>query len=249
MGIFEKLLQQLRLGTRSLSRRRDVGRGGVVSRTFVCGDVASFAQLTARLGDEGALDAIQRSLRIVCDEAATRGGRALELRGDGFLLAFRSPRAAIRCAVAIQRALEAERADGPDGAMELRMAVHTGEVLRCADRFVGRNLIVAFRLLEQAEASQILLSSPLRPFVPHAWRYCLTVERSFRPRGLHERVRFAGIDWSRTLPDPSGFLGGRARPLVVRRAGAANPGGGAREAPARRRAFSGSLAAGRPQEG
>jgi class 3 adenylate cyclase len=245
MGIIDRL----RRSARFLSSRRDLGRGGVASRTFVCGDVASFALLTKRIGDERALDAIQRILRVVRHEADTEGGRALELRGDGFLLAFRSPRAAIRCSVAIQRALEVDRAVGPDEEMELRMAVHSGEVLRCANRFVGRNLIIVFRLLEQAEAGQILISSPVRPFVPHGWRYCLSVERSFRPRGLHDRVRFAGIDWARTLPPPGGCGGAPAGPRGVGGGGAANRGGGGREAPARKRAFGGPLAADRPQEG
>jgi class 3 adenylate cyclase len=237
------LLETLRRSARFLSGRRDLGRGGVVSRTFVCGEFASSALLLQRIGDERVLDAIQRLLRIVCDEADAHGGRTVERRGDGFLIAFRSPRAAIRCSVAIQRALDVARSEGPDAEVELRMAVHGGEVMRCSNRFVGRNLIIAFRLLEQADAGQILVSSPLRSCVPHGWRYCLSVERSFRPRGLHERVRFAGIDWARTLPDPSGFLGGRARPLAVRRAGAANRGGGGREASARKRSLGGLLAA------
>jgi class 3 adenylate cyclase len=226
------IIRDLRRVVRSLSPRRDIGRGGVVARTFVCGDVASFAPLTQRLGDTRALDTIQRLLRIVLDEATARGGRDLEVRGDGFLLAFRSAPAAIRCSVAIQRALEVDRRERADDGVELRMAVHNGEVLRCGTRFFGRNLIVAFRLLDQAEPGEILVSSPVRPFVPHSWRYCLSVERSFQPRGLASAVRFARVDWARTLPDPSGFLGDRARPLKSRRAGAANRGQGDDEAPA-----------------
>ena len=217
MSVFKNLHHALR----SFSPRREIGRGGVVSRTFVCGDVASFAALTERLGDPGALDAIRRMLKTVNSEAAVRGGRDLELRGDGFLLAFRSPPAAVRCAVAIQRGLESDREANPSEPVEVRMAVHAGEVLRCGDRFFGRTLIAAFRLLDQAEAGEILVSSPARPHVPHSWRYCLSVERSFEPRGLEGSMRFAQMDWARTLPDPSGFLGGRARPLTVRRAGAA----------------------------
>lgn len=218
------ILKNLRRFVRSLSPRRDIGRGGLVSRTFVCADVASFALLTQRLGDVHALDTVQRVLRIVLDEASARGGRDLEVRGDGFLLAFRSAPAAIRCSVAIQRALEIDRREHVDDGVELRMAVHNGEVLRCGSRFFGRNLIVAFRLLDQAEPGEILVSSPVRPFVPHSWRYCLSVEHRFQPRGLEGAVRFARMDWPRTLPDPSGFLGDRARPLELRRAGAVNRG-------------------------
>lgn len=216
------VIEALRTTLRSLSRRRGISRGGVVSRTFVCGDVVSFAALTQRLGDPRALEAIIRLLRVVNAEAAARGGRDLELRGDGFLLAFRCASAAVRCAVAIQRAIEKDREAHPDEGVQLRIAVHDGEVLRCGERFFGRNLIVAFRLLEQADAGEILVSAPVRAHVPHAWRYCLSVDRTFQPRGLEQSLRFARIDWARTLPDPSGFLGDRARPLMLGRAGAVN---------------------------
>jgi len=241
--------KQLRRFLRFLSPSRDIGRGGVVSRTFVCADVASFALLTQRLGDVRALDTIQRLLRIVLDEASARGGRDLEVRGDGFLLAFRSAPAAIRCSVAIQRALEIDRREHADHGVELRMAVHNGEVLRCGTRFFGRNLILAFRLLDQAEPGEILVSSPVRPFVPHSWRYCLSVERRFQPRGLEGVVRFAHMDWARTLPDPSGFLGDRARPLELRRAGAVNRGPGDDEAPASTRSFAAAPLRARAQGG
>jgi class 3 adenylate cyclase len=182
-----------------LDRRR-----GVVRQTFLCCDVVSFASLTERLGDRRCLDVMRRVIGSVRRLTARHRGRELELRGDCFLIAFATELAALRCGEAIQRALALERAIRPRDAVELRMSIHSGGVLREGKRFFGLSIVIAFRLLEQAQPGEILLSSEVRGRLDETRGLRFGEERSFRPKGLRRDIGFLGLQWSHDA------LGGRA---------------------------------------
>ena len=73
--------------------------------------------------------------------AAGHGGHEVELQGDGFLLAFSSERSALLCAIAIQRAFAAYSEAHPEEPIRVRIGLHTGEVLKDADKFFGKTVI------------------------------------------------------------------------------------------------------------
>src|SRR3989442_891259 len=84
-----------------------------------------------------------------------RDHRGFEVKseGDGFMLAFQSAMQALRCAIAIQREL-AKRNDGAAEPIKLRMGMHTGEVIKEANDFFGKNVILAARIAAQAVGGQ-----------------------------------------------------------------------------------------------
>ena len=83
--------------------------------------------------------------------------------GDGFMLAFSSARRALQCAVSIQQSFEHhEPSQEP---IRVRMGLHTGEAIKDADDFYGRNVILASRVADQAVGGEILVSSLLKELV------------------------------------------------------------------------------------
>jgi adenylate cyclase len=84
----------------------------------------------------------------------THGGRVFKTMGDGFLVEFPSAVQALRCAIAIQTALNAE-IEG----LRLRIGVHQGEVVAEGDDLFGDGIIVAARLEPLAEDGGIVISS------------------------------------------------------------------------------------------
>ncbi len=127
--------------------------------TLAFSDMEGFTSMTERLGDRRAHAVIQRHNSIVRDELARHEGRELELQGDGFLLSFASPREAMRCAVAIQRAFAAHNAAHADEPILVRIGLHTGEAIRDADRFFGLTVILAARVAAEAGGGEIVASS------------------------------------------------------------------------------------------
>jgi len=188
-----------------------------VTQTFVCADLASFSATTERLGDRRMLEVMRRIAKLVRYQIEHFGGRELELRGDCFLLAFTSALAGVRCAIGIQRALKAGNEGHPGEDLEIRIAVHTGDVLRDGDHFFGQSLIVAFRLLEIAGAGEILLSSATQRRVSGHWIGRSATERAFLPKGLRSEIHFAAAEWRHgtdslsSLESTTGVAGGPAR--------------------------------------
>ncbi|MEW9922444.1 adenylate/guanylate cyclase domain-containing protein [Marimonas sp. MJW-29] len=82
---------------------------------------------------------------------AKHGGRLIKSMGDGWIVEFRSATNAAECAISIQS--NEKRAD-----IQLRIGVHTGEVITDGDDIFGDGINIAARLEALAEPGQILLS-------------------------------------------------------------------------------------------
>ena len=68
------------------------------SVTLVFSDMEDYTGMLERLGDLGAHQLVQSHNAIVREHTAAHGGHEVELRGDGFLLAFGSAQRAVQCA-------------------------------------------------------------------------------------------------------------------------------------------------------
>ncbi len=160
-----------------------------VEVTLLFADVAESTELTNRLGDHGAYSLIRRFCAIVRDAVVEHGGEALELRGDGALLAFSSPHAALACALQIQR--ECART----GPLAVRMGLHTGRALRLERGYFGQALILAARVADQARAGEILVSESLRDRVGGREEFRVGARRSLEIKGFPQRMNAFCIEW------------------------------------------------------
>jgi adenylate cyclase len=124
---------------------------------ILAADVVGYSAMVA--ADEPASLARVRALRteIVEPAAAAHDGRLFKTMGDGFLLEFASAVQALRCAIAIQTAVNAQ----PDG-LRLRIGVHQGEVVAEGDDLFGDGVIIAARLEPLAEHGGIVISSRVK---------------------------------------------------------------------------------------
>ena len=124
---------------------------------ILAADVVGYS---AKMGaDDAKTLARVRTLRTEVIEplAATHGGRLFKTTGDGFLVEFPSAVQALRCAIAIQTALNA-----PAEGLRLRIGVHQGEVVAEGDDLFGDGVIVASRLEPLAESGGIVISSRVK---------------------------------------------------------------------------------------
>ncbi len=144
--------------------------------TIVFADLAGSTALHERLDAESAralMDRYYRTLHAVVD---AHGGTVVKLLGDGVMVAFGVPRVAeddairaVRAAVGMQQAFRT-LADGQAaalGAMSLRVAVNTGEVVVSGahDDVVGDPVNVAARLQQEAHDGDVLIGEATRRLV------------------------------------------------------------------------------------
>jgi adenylate cyclase len=90
---------------------------------------------------------------------AVYGGRVINVAGDSLLAAFPTVPDAVRCAVEVQRRIQARNAELPlHRRMQFRVGIEFGEVLVENGRFYGECVNVATRVQEIAAPGRICLT-------------------------------------------------------------------------------------------
>jgi class 3 adenylate cyclase len=164
------------------------------SVTLMFSVMVAFTEMTERLGDHRAREVIREHNTIVRQQLAAHGGHEVELRGDGFLLAFREPARALRCALAIQREL-ASRNESAEQSIRIRMGLHTGQALKDADKFFGLTVILAARIAAQAEGGEILVSAAFRELTEAESGLRFSAPREITLKGISEPQRLYAVEW------------------------------------------------------
>ena len=127
-----------------VARRSDVPTGTV---TFVATDMVGHTGLLRR-GSEFYAAVLEEHDRLLRNQFSTTG-HVVDAVGDSLLAAFRRPKDAVRAAADAQEALAS--GDWPTGGRpDVRMGVHTGEVVRTESRYIGFTLVRALRVCAAA---------------------------------------------------------------------------------------------------
>jgi class 3 adenylate cyclase/tetratricopeptide (TPR) repeat protein/tRNA A-37 threonylcarbamoyl transferase component Bud32 len=163
--------------------------------TLMFSDVEGFTEMTERLGDAAMHELMQVHHGIVREQIAAHGGHEVELRGDGFLLAFGGAPDAIRCAVALQSAFAKHCREQPTQPLRVRIGLHTGEAIQDQDKFFGKTVIQAFRIADLARAGEILVSSEMKALVDDVGGLHFAEPREVVLKGIRGTHRLFPVQW------------------------------------------------------
>ncbi len=125
-------------------------------------DISSYTQMTAVMGDAVAARVVERLSELVRETTTRFDGRIVDRVGDGFLLVFPEPRAALMCAIEIERRTAAE-----PQFPAIRSAVHWGDLVYQEGGYVGGSLNMTSRVATAATPHQILITAAVRDEVAH----------------------------------------------------------------------------------
>jgi adenylate cyclase len=126
-----------------------------LSGAIVFTDIVGFTQLTDEHGDDLAINMLERQTELVRSALPTNSRIVKEL-GDGLLLWFDDPRAAIITTLALQQSFE-EESDG-DLPMWVRIGMHFGCPRARGDDIIGRDVNLASRIADLAAPGEVLVS-------------------------------------------------------------------------------------------
>jgi class 3 adenylate cyclase len=115
-------------------------------------DVTGYSSLTEQRGDASAAEIAARVARVVQRESAEHDGRTIKWLGDGVMLFFPDPGAAVLAALDMMDAIEREGL--PPG----HAGIHTGPVLFQEGDYFGRTVNAAARISDVAAPGQLLVS-------------------------------------------------------------------------------------------
>ncbi|MCU1455575.1 MAG: adenylate/guanylate cyclase protein [Acidimicrobiales bacterium] len=125
--------------------------------TVMFTDLEGFTRFTAVQGDEAAAALIAEHHRSVGPIIRSRGGRIVKRMGDGLMVAFPAPEAAVLAAVELLTTAPAP--------LRLRAGVHLGDAVASHDDLFGHVVNVAARITEQAKGGEALASVGVREAV------------------------------------------------------------------------------------
>ena len=128
---------------------------------ILAADVVGYSRLM-EADEEATVRALSACRQVIDRLVADHRGRVFGSAGDSVVAEFPSPVEAVRCAVDIQRDLEARNVDLPeDRRMRLRIGVNLGDVIAEGDNLLGDGVNIAARLEALADAGGICLSGPV----------------------------------------------------------------------------------------
>jgi class 3 adenylate cyclase/dihydrofolate reductase len=137
---------------RSLHAAQDVER---VLATVLFTDIVDSTARAADLGDRAWRQLLDRHAELARSEVDRWHGRFVKETGDGILAVFDTPTRALRCAFALRDVL------APMG-LEIRTALHTGEVEQRGDDVGGIAVHIAARALSVAGRGRVVVTRTVR---------------------------------------------------------------------------------------
>jgi len=140
-----------------LQPQRKLPKGQV---TFLLTDLEGSTELLSRLDDRYAslIADVRRAMRTAVRQG---GGREVDVRADELFAVFERAPAALKAALAIQRAMRAGPWPG-DTDVRVRIGVHTGRPTLTDTGYVGLSVHTAARICYAAHGGQIVVSSAVR---------------------------------------------------------------------------------------
>ena len=151
---------------RSLQAAQNTDR---VLATVLFTDIVDSTARAAELGDREWRRLLDRHDQVSRAEVARWHGNLVKTTGDGILATFDAPTRALRCAFGLQEAL------APLG-LEIRAAIHTGEIEVREGDVGGIGVHIASRALAEAGSHEIIVTRTVRDLATGT-------DLDFRPRG------------------------------------------------------------------
>ena len=154
--------------------------GGGADLIVAFTDLEGFTAFTRREGDGEASRLLGTHYAAVDEVVAGRGGRVVKRLGDGHLLTFPEPRAAVLAGLDLL-----EAAHGP---LRLRVGEHAGSVLVRGDDVFGHVVNVASRVVGAAGGGHALVTTEVRDRAGRVPRVVLGDPQPTLLRGIEEPV-------------------------------------------------------------
>ena len=162
-------------------------------RTVLFTDITDSTEMMQRLGDQRGREVLREHERITRDVLKANGGTEVKTTGDGFMASFPSVTKAVECAIALQRAF-AERNESAAEPLSIRVGLNAGEPIEEEGDLFGATVILAARIADQADVSEILASMAVRELC--AGKGFLFSDRGEHVlRGFEDPVRMFEISW------------------------------------------------------
>ena len=132
------------------------------THTILFTDMEGSTTLTQQLGDAAAQEIRRAHNDIVRSALQANAGSEIKHTGDGIMASFASASSALECGIAIQRGVASHVEAHPDSPLAVYIGLNAGEPIAEDDDLFGTSVDLAARLVDHAQAGQIIASDVVR---------------------------------------------------------------------------------------
>ena len=182
---FDQLIQSARLGYRSAEDES--------TATVMFTDIANSTHIANMLGDRVWATTITLHLETLSGVIEENGGKIVKTLGDGTMSTFSSARAAMSAAKKIQNIVAVSEREPR---LEVRIGVHTGDVIQSDGDFFGNVVNKAARIASSANPGQILVSDATRVMVGSDSEYSFGDPASVNFKGIEGAHSVLQLHWT-----------------------------------------------------
>ncbi len=172
------------------------GQSGVATVMFT--DIVGSSIIAQTVGDVVWSRTVNDHITAVSANVEVNGGRMIKSLGDGTMCTFSSARAAMVCAQDLQRGLQNIPAEPR---IQIRIGLHTGEVIDTGEDFFGTVVNKAARVAGLAGAEEIRVSDATRLMIGTDPQFSFSDQTAGVLRGLAGNHTTHLLAWRDATPD------------------------------------------------
>jgi class 3 adenylate cyclase len=165
-------------------------------RAIMFTDIVDSTGLTARLGNERAVEMVRAHDAMVRNALNDHQGRVVKHTGDGIMASFDEVRAAVQSSAAIQQAFDSFNAVS-DEKLKVRIGIDVGEPVADSNDLFGTTVQMAARLCQSAEPEAIFISKAVRDCVHDHFSIDELGSRALK--GFENPVPLYRVAWRATM--------------------------------------------------
>jgi len=135
---------------------------GDVDLTILFTDIDDYTSITESIGDRRAQHLLRIHNALVRKALKDNGGVEVKHTGDGIMAYFPAAAAAVNCAIAIQKAVDAYHRTNPSVPLGIAIGINTGAPIHEDGDLYGTAVIVAARVAATAAGGQIIVTDVVR---------------------------------------------------------------------------------------
>jgi class 3 adenylate cyclase len=170
--------------------------------TLLLTDIEDAAAIREQLGDEGWSDLLRDHRAMLERIVEHHDGNVVRSESDGYMIAFSSAHAGLRCAIELQRTFAGHAVAGLEAPLKIRSGLHTGFVIVNVDEFFGRNVVLAARIADRAGGGEILISNTVREYTETDPTFHVTLRGEFHFKGMLGEHNVYTVDWAEDDGEP-----------------------------------------------
>jgi class 3 adenylate cyclase len=171
---------------------RVAGPDGTVTLLF--SDIEDSTSLNEQLGDRGWVRLLDVHDELVHRLVDKERGHVVKSQGDGFMIAFGEPAAAVRVATGLQHSITGTRSRTLRRTpIKVRVGIHSGKVVARDGDYFGLNVAMAARVAAQATGGEILVTDGVRESVEDVGFELRT--KAAELKGIPGTHQLWSVDW------------------------------------------------------